>query len=188
MKHCSSRSAVLGLSALIALAGVTVPATQVLSQTGVSRQQQNFVYASDDSTRLNVPVRWQVQRDLNPEANLQVADLRSEEYLIVITESKAQFPQWTFRDHSDATLDLLLNNLGVEASISPPSKLTIGGRQAVQYEIRTEIQGLPIVYLHTTVDGQNNYHQLLAWTLESRFSFNQSVLQGAIASFEEVSP
>ena len=184
----SSTVAVVGMSALVALVGVTVPATRSLSQTGSSRQQQNYVYSNDDGSRLNVPTRWQEMNDLNSEANLQVADLRAEEYLIVLSEPKSAFPgNWTFQEHSDITRQVLLDNLGVPASVSSPTELTINGRQAVQYEIRTEVQGLQVVYLHTTVDGQDSFHQLLAWTLTSRFPRNQSVLQTAIASFEEVS-
>ena len=184
-RSLASNLAVLGLSALVGLAGVTIPATQSLSQTGSTRQ--NYVYSTDNGSRLRVPVRWGEQTDLNAGANLQVGDLRAEEYLIVISEPKSDFPaNWTFRNHSDVTRQLLLDNLGVQASVSSPSQLTVNGRQAVQYEIRTQLQGLKVVYLHTTVDGEDTYHQLLSWTLADRYPRNQSVLQSAIASFEEV--
>lgn len=181
----SSNLAVLGMSALVALVGVTLPATQSLGQTGISRL--NYVYSSNNASRVNVPGRWLERSDLNTEANLQVADLRAEEYLIIISEPKSDFPgNWTFRNHADVTRQLLLDNLGVNASVSSPAQIEIDGRQAVQYEIRTEIQGLQVVYLHTTVDGDNTYHQLLAWTLADRYPRNQTVLRSAISSFEEV--
>ena len=181
----SSHLAVLGLSTLVGLVGVTIPTTQSLAQTGSTRQ--NYAYSTDNGSRLSVPGRWEERGDLNAEANLQVADLRAEEYLIVISEPKSDFPgNWTFRNHADVTRQLLLDNLGTAASVSSPSQLTINGRQAVQYEIRAEIQGLQVVYLHTTVDGANTYHQLLAWTLANRYPNNQSVLQTAIGSFQEV--
>ncbi|MGK7913513.1 MAG: hypothetical protein AB4050_18830 [Synechococcus sp.] len=181
----TSNLAVLGLSAFATLVGVMLPATQSISQTGISRL--NYVYSADNGSRVNVPGRWLEQGDLNGEADLQVADLRSEEYLIVISEPKVDFPSnWTFRNHADVTRQLLLDNLGTAASVSSPSQLTINGRQAIQYEIRTEIQGLRVVYLHTTVDGENTYHQLLAWTLADFYPRNQTVLKSAISSFEEV--
>lgn len=184
-RSLSSHLAVLGLSACIGLAGVTIPMAQSWAQTGSTRQ--NYAYSTDNSSRLVVPSRWEERSDLNAEANLQVADLRAEEYLITISEPKSDFPgNWTFRNHADVTRQLLLDNLGGAASVSSPSQLTINGRQAIQYEIRATIQGLKVVYLHTTVDGANTYHQLLAWTLADRYPNNQSVLQTTINSFEEV--
>ena len=58
----------------------------------------------------------------------------------------------------------------------------IGGYPAVQYQLRGSVDKVKLVYFHTTVEGPNSFHQIVAWTLPSRLTKNEPVLQGVIRS------
>jgi hypothetical protein len=52
---------------------------------------------------------------------------------------------------------------------SGPERRTVGGFDAVQYEIEGFFQQTRVKYLHTTVAGRRAYHQVLAWAPFTRY-------------------
>ena len=63
--------------------------------------------------------------------------------------------------------------------------MEINEQPAIQYEIEGSTSGLRIVYLHTTVESDSAYNQLLAWTLRSKYSENKSLLKDVINTFTQ---
>ncbi len=49
-------------------------------------------------------------------------------------------------------------------------------------------ENLRLHYVHTTVKLGGFYHQLLAWTLASRWDTEQSTLRALVASFATANP
>jgi hypothetical protein len=141
--------------------------------------------SSDGLTMIKIPQGWTEDKELHQKAELQASDRAREEYIIVLSESKEDFQQMTLEKHSETTRGSLLNSL-TNPEVSGPTMLTINGSAAIQYEIRGTIQNMNIVYLHTTIETPENFHQVLAWTLKSRFEKNQTRLRDAINSFQEV--
>jgi hypothetical protein len=54
-------------------------------------------------------------------------------------------------------------------SATGPVSVTIDGHPALQDELSGTKKGTNIVFLHTTVDDGDHFHQILAWTLKSRW-------------------
>jgi len=55
------------------------------------------------------------------------------------------------------------------ASATEPVSLTIDGHPAMQDELSGTEKGTNVVFLHTTVDDGDQFQQILAWTLKSRW-------------------
>lgn len=111
--------------------------------------------------------------------------LSSEEnYLIVLSDAKADLKNLNLEDHAKLTRGFIEKAIKV-SSISEGKSLQINGKPAIQYEIKGEVNGMNIVYLHTTVETDNYFHQILAWTLPSQFVRNEPILEAAIESFQE---
>jgi hypothetical protein len=141
---------------------------------------------SDDSiSQVAVPGTWQKLSNLNDVADLQAGYPRQEQYLIVITESKADMVDTDLEAYTKIILQKLTKNVK-SPQVSAPRNLTISGRSAIQYEVRGIVKNLNVVYWLTSVDGAQNFHQVLAWTLASKAEANQPILQGVIESFHEV--
>ena len=62
----------------------------------------------------------------------------------------------------------------------------VNGKDAVQYEIRGQVDGTAVVYLHTTVRGDENYYQVVGWTRADAFNRYRDELQQVITSFRGV--
>lgn len=141
------------------------------------------VQSRDGLTQVVVPASWREQTDLNEEADIQVANLLRELYVIVLSESKQDFDaDTTLEEHSEATRSILLEELRDGRVSYAPGPFRIGGYPAVQYQLRGSVDKIKIVYFHTTVEGPNSFHQIVGWTLLSRLTKNESVLQGVIRS------
>jgi hypothetical protein len=142
------------------------------------------IVASDKSSEVTVPSDWSTLQ-LNKTAEIQVGNEKTEAYLVVLNEPKADLYGWNLDKHSRVTLGRLLSGLAFP-TVAGPKMITINGKPAVQYEIRGAMQGRNIVYLHTTIDADKHFTQILAWTLPSKADAVLPLLRQAIISFREI--
>jgi hypothetical protein len=69
------------------------------------------------------------------------------------------------------------------ASATEPVSLTIDGHPALQDELSGTQNGTNVVFLHTTVDDGDQFQQILAWTLESRWPQQNQLLREITGTF-----
>jgi len=146
---------------------------------------ETVVTSEDKLLQVTVPEGWQKQTDLHQEAEIQTGNPKKDLFLIVLSEAKMDFDNITYEDHSKLTREPLLKNLINAKLESGPKILTINGLPAVQYEISGSVDKIKIRYIHTTVDGAKQFHQILAWTLPSNFEKYHVELEAVVASFKE---
>jgi hypothetical protein len=161
------------------------PDKPALTETNAQPEGTPLV-GSDGKTEIFLPDGWVEDNTLHDDAEIQAAKASDEMYILVLSENKADFQGLTLAKHSEITRGILTGNL-TNPQVSEPTAVTsVGGNPAVQYEIRGTINNINVIYLHTTVETANSYHQLLAWTLPSNFEQNQPELQQIIQSFREL--
>ena len=142
------------------------------------------IESEDGKSKVVVPKSWSKQTGLNDVADLQIANTRKENYLIVISEPKSDFDNISVEKYSEITRKFIVDSIQ-GPKLSEPQNLTINGNSALQYEITGSIDNINIIYFHTAVEGKENFHQVLAWTLPSKRSENEPVLKSIINSFQE---
>ena len=143
------------------------------------------IFSPDKSMSISIPKGWVEDRELHDTADLQASNRAEECYIIVLTDSKDDFEDMTLVKHSETTRKSLLSSL-TAPEVLGPTKMTIDGKPALQYEIRGSIDNLKVTYLHTTVETPKHFQQILTWTLRSRFDKNKPILQQVATSFREV--
>ncbi len=141
--------------------------------------------SADGHFEITVPSGWKEEKKLNDSADLQASHRPSEMYFVVLSEPKVDLDQMTLEGHSKLTRQALIDGVK-NPQVSPPFAMKVGDLAALQYEIRGSMDGVNIVYLHTTAESPNYFHQILAWTVPSRFDKNKETLQKVIAMFREV--
>jgi len=119
--------------------------------------------------RLELPDGWRPARDLNETASIEAIHALFGRHVIVISDAIEDFvPDMTVYEHSMNTRTELTNSIRLIAC-SGPERRTVGGFDALQYEIEGFFQQTRIKYLHTTVAGCRAFHQVLAWATPSRY-------------------
>ena len=183
---------VLGYIALVLniliIPAILIPVVLKARQRAVeaSSQPVSFdrkeVIASDDLSRVKIPADWAEMPGLNQQASLQVGNGKMEQYLMVLTEAKPDGGDMTLEKHHQMTRDAMLKKLQNSSGTDPVS-LTIGGNHALQDELSGTQNGTDVVFIHTTVEGDEHFHQVLAWTLKSQWEKNKKVLRQVTETF-----
>lgn len=150
-------------------------------------QAPQKLLTKDKRIEITVPKSWTSDLSLNDKADLGAKYPSKEEYIILLDESKEDFEDMNLQKHSDLTLGALRKNLdGSEAS--EPEELTINGLPARQVVVKGTSDGVKVVFLHTTVETDKSFCQVLAWTLSSDWDDNKDDLQQVVKSFREATP
>lgn len=146
------------------------------------RREWTSVDAELGPGRISIPTGW-ASVALNEQADLQVGHETADCYLMVFTESRADLdPGFTLAEYSAVTREGLTG--GDEVAETSPHGFRIDGRAALQVEIRFEDEP-EVVYLHTVVEGEDHFHQLMAWTVATGFERNRAAIDAVIESFRE---
>lgn len=175
---------VIGVAGLASLAACAILVIGVLSLLGQRVEASTVITAVDGQSRVTVPGGWRELNDLHDDAELQAGDRGQNQYVVVLTEDKADLDM-DLATYADTVLNGLAGDIE-DARVSEPRSLTINGRSAVQYEVRGTVNGIKVVYWMTDVEGTRNFFQVLGWTAQSKAEQNGPALQTIVESFEEV--
>lgn len=165
------------------------PACALLDRMGGKGGGTPTVLTSPDGRfQLTVPGDWRKETELNEQASMQASHRVRETYVVVLSESKSDFAdEMTLERFTSTTRNNMLAGIR-SAQSAEPQPVTINGNPALQYELRGVIEGLNAVYINTTVETPEHYHQIITWTLPSRLEQNRPTLLEVTRSFKEVRP
>jgi hypothetical protein len=170
---------VVGVMGIPLLVSMIQSDRERLHQLATERKE---IASDDGKLKVTTSGFWVKRSDLNKRASLQAAYKDKEMYVIVITEAKADFPDFTLEKHHDMTRDRMWQKMK-NTSATAPVSLTIDGHPALQDELTGTENGANVVFLHTTVDDGDHFQQILAWTLKSRWQKQNELLREITRTF-----
>ena len=185
-KGIATAGLILGYIALV-LGVMGIPLLVSMIQSDRERlhrlaTERKAIASDDGKIWVTVTGMWTKMPELNKQASLQVGYKSKEMYLIVITDAKADVTDLTLEKHHQLTRDRMLQKMK-NASATQPVSLTIDGHPALQDEISGTEKGTNVVFLHTTVDDGDDFQQILAWTLKSRWPQQNQLLREITRTF-----
>lgn len=134
--------------------------------SGEEVPKDRVVVTDDEVMQMKLPNHWQMLKNLNDYAQLEVGNPRREEYLIVINDPKSSF-DGSLKDYADFALEKTRGALE-NGQVGEAEQTTLDGRRALQYEAWGDIEGLSVRYLFTFTESEGYFHQVITWTLKSR--------------------
>lgn len=169
------------LLGLVGIVGLVILFSRMTTDSAAFKE----VFSNDGISAISIPTNWNMNVAPHEDAAIQAGNLFSENYLVVITEGKDEF--------EDATLDQYYNVVvanmrasSTEMQVDPFVDAQINGLAARLVRMTGVIDGIPIVYLNAILESENNFHQIVTWTLSSRESKNSPVLMKVRDSFREL--
>jgi len=136
------------------------------------------------NVRITVPAEWVSAGDgLRGSADIYASYPPGDMFASVLSESKEVIEQFDLEDNAEQYRWLIENELSEYETSTRTTLDEVNGDPAVQYEIKGRVDGVPVVYLHTTVQGTDSYYQVVGWTTEERYAENKDELQEVIQSF-----
>lgn len=141
--------------------------------------------SADGKFQLTVPGGWRDDPELHEEATLRASNRMQEMYAVVISENKEDFDAgMTLQEFAALSRTATMGNVqGAEAG--PPAPAQVGGYPALEYEMRGVVESINVTYLNTLVETPAHFHQIVTWTLRTRFDQNRATLREVAQSFRE---
>ena len=146
---------------------------------------QDKLISEDGQIAITLPTGWVQDDELNDRAQLEASNRAGQMYLIVLTQSKAEFRGMQRDTYAEITRGYLTRRLEKSEVSGPTPVSQVGGNPAVQYQVRGSLNDIDVLYLHTVVETPTRFAQILAWTPPADFEKNQPTLQQVIQSFQE---
>jgi hypothetical protein len=167
--------------------------TRIESVETAANQQVNRTLRGETLVSNQAPVSLRLPRNwrsvpsnaLHPTAELQAYNPEQDIYVVVVGEDQANLTaSGDLNQQAQIYLQILKGGLDrVIAGETPTSVDTVSGFNAVQYDLRGEVLGTEVAYLHTTVEIEDKYYQVVAWTPNNRFADNFDAMQAIIQAF-----
>lgn len=144
------------------------------------------IKSSDGSTQITVNSNWKESTSLNDEASIQVDQQAKEKYAIVISESVEDFADdFSVDEYANMCKDLLSESIK-NSTVSEFTDMTINGLPAKYYEIKGEIEKIKVCYFIVAVKGEKGLHQVVGWTINSKYDENKEEIKKILQSFKEL--
>jgi hypothetical protein len=138
----------------------------------------------ETNVKITVPEGWIAVGDSRRRTDDIYATYPEEQlYAAVLSESKTVLAQFDLENNAEQYRLLIRNQLDEFDGETRTGLTRVDGDPAVQYEIRGEVDGVSVVYLHTTIEGENNYYQVVGWTTASSYADNKAPLTAIVNSF-----
>lgn len=136
-------------------------------------------------TRIIVPSGWTASGSVQRGSADIYTTYQNKLYTMVVSENATGINRFGLEDNSDTYRWLIRKRLDTLESETRTGVDSIGGDKAIQYEIRGIVDGVPVVYLHTTIEGIDKYYQVVSWTTAERYADEKGTLQAITQSFQE---
>jgi hypothetical protein len=160
-------------------------AQKIKEEVDKSRAPQ-VIKSADGKFQLTVPGGWRDDPELHEEAALKASNRVAEMYVVVISESKQDFTdEMTLEDFTELTRTNMSRKVG-DADATVPASMTVNGYPAFQYTLRGTVDKFKAAYLITLVETPTSFHQIITWTLNSRYDKNFATLYEVTESFKEL--
>jgi hypothetical protein len=132
------------------------------------------------------PASWSMQSNLNDVADLQMGNRFKDVYCTVLTEAKVDFADdLSVETFSDLTRKMLTESLS-DLTETGPKMLEYSGQPAVLYELVGSIDNTRIKYWHVSIESPTHFHQVVLWSLPSKFDANKADFEAVLHSIRVV--
>lgn len=175
---------VVGLivGAFIGIGALGAGMTALIRMAKEAESTPTAVASTDQHIHARIPGNWKTLTNLNKQATLQVGNTTRAEFFVVISEPKAEVGL-TLDEYADLASEHVMGALE-NAERGAKTPVTVGGHPAIQYELKGVIQKAPIVYLQTTVESEEGFHQLIMWTIQSKKAIAFPIFKDVLESLK----
>jgi len=171
-------------SALLLLALLASSGCQSFVEGFKAATRPHALTDAKGTLQITVPASW-TEDSLNKAAQLQASNRLAEVYVVVLSEAKEDLADMDLDKFSQITRGAQLKTMK-NAIEKGPERRTIHQLPSVQYELRGTVDAANVVMLHAAVEGQNRFHQVLVWTLKSKWEDERATLQAVVDSLTEL--
>jgi len=167
---------------VLVVSGVVV-AIGAFTHARSNQDTQTWCMTSDDDTMsLDLPQSWKPHKGLHKLSILSASNLLSEQYVIVIRESRQDYVG-SIDDYAK-TISKSMSAKIKDSSASEFKELVIHSHAARQCTRHGVVNNVSVAYLLTCIETEDSFYQVLTWTVASQEKHNRPVFEEVALSFK----
>ncbi len=174
---------VSGIITLLTFIGGIVFAVTTAAKEAKKQAEPRTFTTSDGLATVTGAPQWRELAIGSADASLGSGNQVLEQYLVVITEPKADFPEG-YKLAEFASEQALATLADTE--VTDFAEVSVGGMKGLRREAKGSADGLGIFYLNTYLESPTHFHQVMTWTLVKNEEGSRALLEAASDSFREV--
>lgn len=147
--------------------------------------ENRIVTSTDNLFTLKLPDEWNILKNINPEASIQIGNLSNEVYLIAFSEDKSDLEDYTHSELYEAIVLNMVSSLE-DGQLTETIQPSDTKHPYMMCEISGSLDGVKIIYLFALVECEKMFYQLVGWSLASEYRNNKSNLKSVMYSFAEL--
>ncbi|MFO7525304.1 MAG: Yip1 family protein [Ignavibacteriaceae bacterium] len=147
--------------------------------------ENRIVTSTDNLFTLKLPDEWNILKNINPEASIQIGNLSNEVYLIAFSEDKSDLEDYTHSELYEAIVLNMVSSLE-DGQLTETIQPSDTKHPYMMCEISGSLDGVKIIYLFALVECEKMFYQLVGWSLASEYISNKSDLKSVMYSFTEL--
>ncbi len=166
--------------------GAEGSATEMSNQFMSRSVRGNHLVSKMLPVRLRLRRGWQAApaNVLHDSADLQAYNPDADIFLLVLGEQRANVAAGSLDEQASRYVQIMKTGMTqVLANESRTDVSSVSTSPAVQYQLRGEVLGKSVAYLHTTVELDENYYQIVVWTPDDRQAANLGEMQAIVQGF-----
>jgi hypothetical protein len=145
---------------------------------------QVLILSYDGKTSIMAPPDWNADSGLVPAPQLQASNRSRDEHVTAFVERKMS--KISLQEYSMISLRGFLMDMTKPITVQGPTSVKIDGKNGLQYEIHAMWNGKPVGCIHTALQGEDEFFEILAWTGNRAFDSDKQKLLLIVNSFREI--
>jgi len=130
------------------------------------------------------PPGWNADSGLLPAPQLQASNASRDEHVTAFLEGKMS--KISLAEYSQISLHGFLTEMSKPITIDGPTKVKIDGKDGLQYNVHAMWNGKPVGVIHTALQGETEFYEILAWTDNRTFDSDKEKLLSIVNSFHVI--
>lgn len=151
---------------------------------GCKEKKRTDIIFGNSTYTVTKPDSWKTQKNLNPQADVQLGNDFNEAYAVIVVEAKIAAENISLGSYSKLTLDLLTTNM-TDLELADADDVNITGFRAIKQEFTAKVKGTAVKYWHITLETDENFIQMFLWSSKTKFEQNKADFERFMNSFNK---
>ncbi|MCL2784653.1 MAG: hypothetical protein FWD55_04305 [Propionibacteriaceae bacterium] len=157
------------------------PSAEPVATSSAPEETQQVTSALSSFT-MSFPLTWE-KLDLNDAASIEMGRSNKDQYLIVIEDVAEDFDSnFTLEDFTDIVLGNLIDMMETATDPQIVDFMTTRGISGKQVEFAGVVDKIRVKYLLTTIQKNDVFYQILAWSTQSKYDAAKPVFDDILDS------
>ena len=163
-------------------------AAKTMEEKEEGGKKNQLVKTDDKLLQFELPARWRTLKELPENGSLRQGDLVKEQYMMVLSQAKEDLEDdYNLSLYSEGCLQNI-KEVSKSFNQKKSRSVEVDGCEMMEVEVDSVIDGVKIKYLNGYLETETHYHQVMLWTLPTRWEKSKPIFKSVLSSIKTLEP